>query len=303
MQDETVLDIKLLGRTYAVTRDGSVVDRMGGAKCRQVLSILAVSPGTVVSKDRLVTLLWGEAPPRSARGTLESYVCVLRRSLGETGSDSAIRTTSLGYVLDPTRSTTDVDAVRHLLAVVHAAARSGAPDQAVTAMEAAMGQITGELLETEVDTPWADEARHVFSGRVAAACLEAAATAYSAGLAGAAVRISRLAIEHDRLAEPAWRTLILALGAQGRHAEALAAYGELRELLVDELGIEPSPATRDVYLDLLAAQPAAAGGEHVELNAIMRLLRQALESLPDVVVPDSDSQLSRVAVGWLARTA
>lgn len=301
--EETKLKIRLLGRTCAVRRDGSVVDRMGGAKSRQILGILAAAPGVVVSKDRLVSLLWEDRPPRSATGTLESYICVLRRALGETGRDSAIRTTSLGYVLDPTHATTDAGDVRLLLAVVHAATRSGAPDRAVAAMEAALAMITGDLLETEQDAPWANQARHVFSGGITAACLEAAAAAYGAGRMDAAVNISTAAVEHDHLAEPAWRTLILALGAQGRQAEALAAYARLRELLADELGIEPSQATRDVYLDLLTAQPAADGRCRTELTTIIKLLRQALEGLPDLVVPDSDAHLSRVAVGWLARSA
>lgn len=304
MREETrKLQINLMGRTCAVRRDGSTVDRMGGVKSRQILGILAISPGAVVSKDRLVNLLWEDQPPRSATGTLESYICVLRRALGETGRDSAIRTTSMGYVLDPTHATTDVCEVRRLLTVVHAAARSGAPDRAVTAMERALALVTGDLLQSEQDAPWAGQARHVFSGNITTACLETAAAAHGAGQMDAAVRISTAAIEQDHLAEPAWRTLILALAAQGRQAEALAAYARLRELLADELGIEPSPATRDVYLDLLTAHPAPDGGYRTEVTTIIKLLRQALEGLPDLIVPDSDAHLSRVAVGWLARSA
>ena len=41
--------------------------------------------------------------------------------------------------------------------------------------------------------------------------------------------------------------------AQDNLAEALGVYGRLSECLRDQLGVSPSPATRDLYEKLLAA--------------------------------------------------
>ena len=62
--------------------------------------------------------------------------------------------------------------------------------------------------------------------------------------------------QHTRLSplrESGYRYLMQALAAQGNLAEALAVYGQLSECLRDQLGVSPSPATRQLYQQLLAA--------------------------------------------------
>src|SRR4051794_29501900 len=76
--------VKLFGSPTVVTDHGSVsVTDLGGVKPRQILEILALSAGSPVPKDRLAELLWDGQPPKSYVATLEGYVCVLRRRLGQ----------------------------------------------------------------------------------------------------------------------------------------------------------------------------------------------------------------------------
>ena len=98
-----MLQIRLFGPTVVLTDgDNSQVSDLGGVKPRQILEILAANPGAPVTKDRLADLLWDGEPPKSYVGTLESYVCVLRRRLGlGPGRTSPLATTSNGYLLDP----------------------------------------------------------------------------------------------------------------------------------------------------------------------------------------------------------
>ena len=60
------------------------------------------------------------------------------------------------------------------------------------------------------------------------------------------------------LRERLWELLILALYRAGRQAEALRAYTEARDRLVDELGIDPGPALRELEARVLAQDPSPA---------------------------------------------
>ena len=59
----------------------------GGVKPKQLFEMLLCEHGTPVSKDRLAEGLWGERLPRNVEATLETYVSVLRRSLGDRGRE------------------------------------------------------------------------------------------------------------------------------------------------------------------------------------------------------------------------
>ena len=59
-------------------------DDLGGRKPKQLLEILLNERGRVVSKDRMVDLLWPDDLPQNAAATLDTYVSVLRRHLEPT---------------------------------------------------------------------------------------------------------------------------------------------------------------------------------------------------------------------------
>ena len=80
--------IRLLGGVEALTDDGLPID-VGAAKCQAVLAALAFSVGSAVPVSRLVEVVWGEDPPRTAERTLQSYVTRLRKALG---ADAIVRT-------------------------------------------------------------------------------------------------------------------------------------------------------------------------------------------------------------------
>ena len=73
--------IRLLGGVSATTDRGEPVD-VGPAKCQTVLAVLALAAGSAVPVPRLIDLVWGELPPRTAEKTLQSYVVRLRKGLG-----------------------------------------------------------------------------------------------------------------------------------------------------------------------------------------------------------------------------
>lgn len=292
-----MLEITLFGTT-SIVREGRSSADLGGVKPRQILQILALAPGTPVSKERLADLLWEGDLPRSYLATLESYVCVLRRQVGSRGRGSVITTTPRGYVLDASRVRTDLGACRGLLLEARAN-----PAVAVAAVEKALHLARDPFLASDPFAPWRADERHVITSELVDACVHASGQALATGDLAAAVRLARRGVELDGLAEEARRQLMQALRRSDRRAEALQAFGELRAVMADRLGVEPAPSTRQLYLEILREQSdASADGspDTAELRILLTLLRRALDSTPGITVPRGDSALSYAAVQALA---
>lgn len=290
--------IRLCGVTTVTNAQGERVEKLGGVKPRQVLELLALSAGTPVSKHRIAEQIWDGAPPPSYLGTLESYVCLLRRSLGAgRGRNSVLQTTTTGYLLRTDGVSVDVVEARALLA----RARTS-PEDRIRLVAQALDMLAGDLLVSEPYAAWAQGQRDCFTRELVTACTEAAADAHATGDTADAIRFARRAVEMDSLAEQAWQHLIRALADQGRLGEALKAYAELREVMLEELGAEPSVASRGLYVEILQGTRGTrdARGDRAELSTLVRLLRQALEAMPGVKLPAGDEGLSQIAVRVLA---
>ncbi|NBF00587.1 AfsR/SARP family transcriptional regulator, partial [Nonomuraea sp. KC401] len=89
----------VLGPLTVWSADGEVV-AVPESKVRSLLAALLTAPGQVVSADRLVDELWGEAPPANPTGALQTLVSRLRRVLGRAGGQGVLAHRALGYVLD-----------------------------------------------------------------------------------------------------------------------------------------------------------------------------------------------------------
>jgi len=279
------------------------ISDLGGVKPRQILEILAATPGAPVTKDRLADLLWEGAPPKSYVGTLESYVCVLRRKVGlGSGRTSPLATTSNGYLLDPTAVVVDLAEFRRLTGL----AAKAKPAEGLRLAQKAVAMQTGELLANETYAGWACSERKIFKRDAVELCVKAAQNALAVHNYDAAVQMARLAIGHDSLAEDAWQHLMRALSASGRGSQAIRTYFELRKVMATELGIEPGPVSRALYMEILCEGPAQAPShgnadhEGADLNRRLSTLRRALEAITGVQLPTLEGPLAEMAVCALA---
>ena len=112
MVDSSGVRIRLFGEVGVVTESGEPVD-IGPAKCQVVLVALALSAGSAVPMWRLVEVVWGEEPPRTAERTLQSYVTRLRKGLGR----DAITRIGSAYRLEVAADSVDVARFEHELDV------------------------------------------------------------------------------------------------------------------------------------------------------------------------------------------
>ena len=250
-QPESGLSVKIIGGL--VVRRGETVltaRDLGGPKSRQILEILLLHLGTPVSKNRLIELLWGDAAPKGAVPTLESYVSVLRRSLQPgMGKDGVLKTTTGGYWLDRTLVDLDLRRFEELLRN----AEQSEPAVAYPLLRQALDLAGAPLLGDELLSDWAESERTFHAGRVTAARLLAAESAARLGRPDEAAAWAQLVLAGDPLNESAWAALVLALEQAGRPVEGLQAYDRCRRAMAAELGCAPGPHLQQAQGRMLRA--------------------------------------------------
>jgi DNA-binding SARP family transcriptional activator len=107
------------------------------------------------------------------------------------------------------------------------------------------------LLVDEAHVAWAVDARERYRARLVDAAVRAAEHALTVGDALAAHDLAERATVLEPLAERAWKARMSAYRAVGDRAAALRSYDECRRLLAENLGVVPSLAVRQLFLDLL----------------------------------------------------
>ncbi len=291
-----MFDIRLFGTTTVRSTTTEVVgSQLGGVKPRQVLEMLALAGSAPVTKDRLVHVLWGDRLPASPVPTLESYVSVLRRSMGSgKGTTSPIVTTSAGYRLDRERVSVDVLRCRSMLA----RAATADDTHALALTRAALRLCEEPLLASEARAGWADQTRDEFRQELATACGRASRAALAVGEYDEAVQLATRGTTLEPYDEALTRDLMQAMCTAGRQAAALNAFLDLRRRLVDELGVEPGPETLALYVQVLTTDGRAGSDDipiRVEVQGLLEVLRDTLARMPGVDVVTVDRALAQVS--------
>ena len=209
-------------------------------KQRDLLALLALRLGAVVSVDELLDELWGEAPPRTARTSLQNAVSGLRKAL----LPEAVVTVSDGYRLDV--GVVRLDALRFESLVNEA--RSAGPEERAALLREALACWRGAPL-TELSVAWAEIAR---LAELRLTALEERIEA-DLTLGSTAELVPELEglVRRNATRERLWSQLMRALYLSGRQAEALATYRRAHEAFVTDLGIEPGPALKELQLAML----------------------------------------------------
>lgn len=243
------MEIDLLGR-FAVRRGGRAVEaaEFGGRRVRQLVRILAAERGRVVSRDALIEALWGEQLPADPATNLNVVVNRARRALGE---PDVLQTASGGYLLrDGTEVRVDVEEFEELVSQARAAGARGDHVAAASAAQAALA-LWDEPLAEDAYADWARPHRDRLD-RLHQDALEIGADALLATEhAREAVSLAAEAVTRQPLREAGYLLLMRAYAADGDQAAAVAAYLDLRRMLADELGIDPSAEATDLYEELL----------------------------------------------------
>jgi YVTN family beta-propeller protein len=228
---------------------------LGSAKQRALLAILLLHANEVVSRDRLIDELWGEQQPASAPHSLEVYVSRLRKTLQASGGEQLLVTRAGGYLLRLEPDQLDVTCFERLLEEGRRALAAGNHERASERFAEALALWRGPALGDLAYEPFArPEIERLEEQRLAALeeRIEAElALGHHPSLIG---ELESLSGKHP-LRERVHGQLMLALYRSGRQAEALEAYRETRQHLLDELGINPSPTLQQLEQAILRQDP------------------------------------------------
>ena len=248
------MDYRILGPLEVV--DGRRSIPLGTAKEQALLAVLLLNVNRLVPRDRLIDELWGEHPPATAAKGVQVYVSQLRKRLG--ADRNAIATRANGYALELATERLDATRFERTLGEARARAAAGATEQAARLFGDALAlwrgrALAGVTLESyaSADVERLEELRLV-------AAIERIDCELELGRHERVIgELSRLVAEHP-LKERLRAQLMLALYRSGRQADALVAYRNARETMVEQLGIEPGSELRSLERAVLAREPALA---------------------------------------------
>ena len=304
-------EFKLLGEVEACV-DGQPLD-IGHARQRCVLASLLVDVNRPVSVDQLIDRVWSAAPPHRARNALAGYLSRLRALLAD-APDLQITRGPAGYTLTTEALSVDLHLFRHLAAEARSTAD---PHEATALFGRALALWRGEPFAA-IDTPWISDCRTSLEAERLSVMLDRNDVALRAGQHTELLDELTSAHHAHPLDERLAGQLMLAQYRCGRQADALDTYRRMRDRLIDELGIDPSPPLREIHQQILESDsvaapstsppspsPAVAGREPVQTNVPRRTKRfigrdREVASLSDAV--SAGPLITLTGVGGVGKT-
>ena len=243
--------------------------KIAAPRQRALLAILLLNHNRTVNSSNLIECIWGEGPPQHPETALHIVVCRLRRALGPVAKrlvrDSAGYRMEVGPdELDLTRADAHAGAARRSY-------EASDSRHAATEFDAALACWTGEPLADVTNFPFCDTATRRLR-ELQLGIVESRNAAY--------LRCGRHLevlpdIESWIEANP-WRERLrahhmVALYRSGRQIEALAAYDDLRRLLLTDFGVDPYDDIQELQVRILSGDTTLLGRESPERTDVVIL--------------------------------
>ncbi|WP_344144262.1 AfsR/SARP family transcriptional regulator [Streptomonospora arabica] len=245
----------ILGRLEVV--NGDLEYTPGSPKLRQLLALLLCSPNKALSTDAIIDELWCDAPPRSVTTTLQTYVYQLRKAMSQHFpghfSGESLVTCSPGYVLRVPEDRIDSISFERYNQEGREHFYAGHPVEARAKLNAALALWRGDAM-ADVQRGHRLQAHAVGLEEQRIECLQLRIAAeMRLGRQHECISELRSIVATYPLNEWFYAQLMCALTLVGRRGEALEAYQDLRRVLTEELGLDPSPELQRFQMEILNA--------------------------------------------------
>jgi DNA-binding SARP family transcriptional activator len=291
------MDFRILGPLEVQGAGGAL--SLGGAKQRALLAALLLRANEVVSSDRLIEELWGEHPPETGGKALQVRISELRKLLepdrGRGEPNRVLLTRPPGYLLRLEPEQLDLTRFERLCSEARDALARGEAARARTKLEEALALWRGGALADLAYEPFA-QAEIARLNELRLAALEDRIDADLAlGRHADVVGELESLIAEQPLRERLRRQLMLALYRSGRQAEALEAYRQTRNVLVEELGIEPGRGLKELERAILIQDSSLDLDVRIHPNGAAAPTEEAVAAEPegDNVSPGERSFVGR----------
>ena len=250
------MEFRILGPMEVL--DGLRRVDLPAGRARALLALFILRAGEAVAVDRIIDDLWGEHPPPTVHTIVQGFVSRLRKIL-EPGRDPREQPTILQTAGQGYRLAIDPEAVdAHRFTRLLEEARDVDHEARSSLLRGALALWRGPALADFTYEPFAQQPIAALEELRVVAIEERIDTDLALGLHGQVVpELERLLTAHP-FRERIRGQLMLALYRSGRQRDALAAYRDAREALVEELGIEPNPALRRLERAILKQDPSLA---------------------------------------------
>jgi DNA-binding SARP family transcriptional activator len=252
------ITFRLLG-PLSVRLNGACVTP-SAAKQRQIIALLALNAGHVVTVPTLVQELWGDSPPRSSATTLQTYVLQLRNRLAAAARDTDVRTMIStrhgGYMLEGQACQSDVTEFRSLARAGRAAAEADDDLAASDLLGRALALWRGSALADMRLGPVLElDASSLETGRLGVIERRITVDLALGRHADLLGELTLLAAKNP-MNENFCALLMTALYRSGDVGRALEAFHSVRSVLREELGVEPCPRLQRLQQRILLGDPA-----------------------------------------------
>ncbi len=297
--EKVAVQVRLLGRFRVQVGERAV--RFPTRKAESMFAYLLLTRDKPVFRDRLASMFWPDTLESRARRNLNTSLWRIRKALSGNGSGLDIETNERYLVLHGDDAEVDLFKFRGLLE----SSRKLQGDQQVEGLKQAEEAYGGVLMEGCSDE-WCEEERRCVRGQYVGLLKDLVHASRDARDYKAGADYAQRVIAIDPLDEDAHRELILLRYLSGNRAEALGQYELLRKALREELGVEPTKATTELWEHIRSdvdsssaagaslpkpAQEAPDGfapipmvGRDAYLNFLLRLLENAASGMGTAVV-------------------
>jgi SARP family transcriptional regulator, regulator of embCAB operon len=256
-----------LGRILVIPRiylTGSVAIEYGGQLVRErqfpgrqgriAFVFLAANRHRPMHRDELLGAIWpGDAPAETDSG-LDAILSKLRSVLKTVGFDAGITVNSGSIALQlPAATWIDIEAAGNALDEAEGALRRNDLLRAWSLANVAV-VISRRAFLPDAEAPWIESQRTALRAMQMRALQCLVTVSAGNGEPLLAIQHATEMVRLEPFRETAYQLLMKRHAAAGDRAEALRVYARCREVLRDELGVDPSPQTEAVFLEILRAE-------------------------------------------------
>jgi DNA-binding SARP family transcriptional activator len=249
-------EIRLFGPLLVRRADGSVVEQTEWrtSKNLELLRLLAVDAGQPISIGSILETLWPEVDEEHGRASLRTAASHIRKVLRRDCLERRPGSLVLHDVW------VDIQSYSSLLVEVDHARRAGEHAMTVALVREAEAVYVGDIEVAESSGRWLDEVREIWRARRCEALVDAAEAAAAVSWMRDSLDFAKPAFVLDPHSEQAARALMRALAGLGEMDRALTVYERIRRTLADNFGVDPSPQTRALHMQLLTGTVDRSGG-------------------------------------------